>query len=90
MASQNLIGKRVQSLREASGKTQDDLASVCQRLGWDLSRVTLTKIETGVRRVNDGELVVLAAALKCNASDLIDKISVKEAIRTVRQGGANG
>lgn len=90
MPSQNIIGKRVQSLREASGKTQDQLAGACQRLGWDLSRVTLTKIETGVRRVGDGELVVLAAALKCRAGDLLDKIPLKEAIRTVRQGAANG
>lgn len=89
MPFQNVIGKRLQSLREASGKTQDELAGACQRLGWDISRVTLTKIETGVRRVGDGELVVLAAALKCSASDLFDKIPLKEAIRTVRQGGAN-
>ncbi len=88
MASQNLIGKRVKMRREAAGLTQDQLAGACQRLGWDLSRVSVTKIETGIRAVNDAEVIVLAAALKCPASDLIDKIPVKLAIKAVRQGQA--
>jgi transcriptional regulator with XRE-family HTH domain len=86
MASQNLIGDRVRQLREARNLTQDQLAGACQRLGWDVSRVTVTKIETGVRAVNDGEIVVLAAVLKCTPGKLIDAIKVPQAISVVRQG----
>ncbi|MEK7954288.1 helix-turn-helix domain-containing protein [Luteolibacter soli] len=88
MASLNIIGERVKARREARNWTQDHLAAACQRLGWDISRVTLAKVETGMRRVGDGEVVVLAAALRCKASDLLDKVPLKLAMKTVRQGQA--
>ncbi len=86
MSSQNLIGDRVRKLRETKNLTQDGLAGACQRLGWDVSRVTVAKIETGVRAVNDGEIVILAAVLKCAPGKLIDSIKVPQAITVVRQG----
>ncbi len=86
MPSQNLIGDRVRKLREALSLTQDQLAGACQRFGWDVSRVTIAKVETGVRAVNDGEIVVLAAVLKCTPGKLIDEIKVTEAVGEVRQG----
>ena len=86
MATQNLIGERVRKLRESRNLTQDLLAAACQRLGWDVSRVTLTKIETGIRAVNDGEIVILAAALKTTAGDLLNPVKVANAITVVRQG----
>ena len=88
MASLNIIGERVKARREARKWTQDQLAAACQRLGWDVSRVTLTKVELGLRRVGDGEVVVLAAALRCKASDLLDQVRLKDAVETVRQGQA--
>ena len=90
MASQNLIGKYVKSRREASELTQDQLAGACQRLGWDVSRVSIAKIETGVRAVNEAEVVVLSVALSCQASDLIKGITIEEAIHLVRQGRSGG
>jgi DNA-binding XRE family transcriptional regulator len=86
MPNQNLIGGRVRKLREASSLTQDQLAGACQRLGWDVSRVTVTKIETGVRAVNDGEIVLLATALKCQPGDFLNPIKVAKAVAVVRQG----
>ena len=86
MPSLNLIGDRVRKLRESRNLTQDQLAGACQRLGWDVSRVTLAKIETGVRAVNDGEIVILAAVLKCPAGKLIDAIKAAQAVSVVRQG----
>ena len=90
MPSQNLIGDRVRKLREAKTLTQDQLAAACQRLGWDLSRVTIAKIETGVRAINDGEIVILATVLKCPPGKLLDPIKVPEAVTVVRQGRGNG
>ena len=86
MPSQNLIGDQVRILREARNLTQDQLAGACQRRGWDVSRVTMTKIETGVRAINDGEIVVLAAVLKCPPGELLNSIKVAKAVTVVRQG----
>ena len=76
----------MRKLREASNMTQDQLAAGCQRLGWDVSRVTLAKIETGVRAVNDGEIVILAAVLRCTPGRLLDTIKPAKAVSVVRQG----
>ena len=73
-------------MRESRNLTQDQLSAACQRRGWDLSRVTLTKVETGVRAVNDGEIVVLAAVLKCTPGNLLDGLKVPQAVTVVRQG----
>ncbi len=86
MPSQNLIGDRVRKMREARSLTQDQLAAACQRMGWDVSRVSVTKIETGVRAVNDGEVVVLAAALKSTPGELLNPVRVAKAVGVVRQG----
>jgi transcriptional regulator with XRE-family HTH domain len=86
MASQNLIGDRVRKLREARNLTQDQVAGACQRVGWDVSRVTIAKIETGVRVVNDGEIVVLASVLQCTPGDILNPIKVSKAVSVVRQG----
>ena len=59
----NLIGENVRKLRVEDGLTQDALAAALQRIGWDLTRGTLAKIEAGVRRVNDGEIFLLAKGL---------------------------
>ena len=39
----------MRKLRDTRNLIQDQLARACQRLGWDVSRVTLTKIENGRR-----------------------------------------
>ncbi|HRH98290.1 MAG TPA: helix-turn-helix transcriptional regulator [Prosthecobacter sp.] len=42
----------------------------CQLAGWDLSRETLSKIEAGLRRVNDAEVMMLAKVLGCELKDM--------------------
>ncbi len=46
-------------------------AARCSILGWELSRGTLSKIEAQLRCVKDGELVILAKALKVDANTLL-------------------
>lgn len=53
----------MRQLRSSKGLSQPDLAARCQRLGWDLSRDTLAKIELQSRWVADFEVVFLAQAL---------------------------
>ena len=69
-ATQNLVGPQVRRLRLATSLSQESLAAKLQLAGWDLSRGGLSKIEAGLRRVNDAELWVLANVLACPLADL--------------------
>jgi transcriptional regulator with XRE-family HTH domain len=67
----NLIGKQLSKLRNAENISQAELAARCQRLGWDLSRDVLARIEGGIRGVSDKELVLLCFALKVTVQELL-------------------
>jgi transcriptional regulator with XRE-family HTH domain len=66
----NLIGPKVRKIRESQGITQEDLTARCNVLGWDISRGTLAKIESQVRRVTDEEAALLARVLRVEIQDL--------------------
>jgi len=66
----NLIGPNVKVFRDQQGLTQSELAARCNLLDWDISRGTLAKIESRVRRVTDYEVVLLAKALKIDIEQL--------------------
>ena len=59
----NIAGPQVRRLRTQQGITQQAFAERCQRMGWDLSRDTLAKIESQMRWLSDFELVFLAEVL---------------------------
>ena len=67
---QNIVGPQIRRLRYQQGWTQEVLAARCGRLGWDISRGTLSKVEARLRCVSDGELLVLAKALKVGVEKL--------------------
>jgi len=66
----NIIGPKIQNLREAKNLTQDDVAARLNHLGWDISRSTYAKIECQGRRVSDQEIPLLAKALKVKIEEL--------------------
>jgi hypothetical protein len=66
----NLVGPEVRRLRCQARLSQPALAGRCQRIGWDVGRDTIAKIEGSTRWVGDFELVFLARALKCRLLDL--------------------
>lgn len=66
----NLVGPQVRQIRESQNLTQEELAARCNVLDWDISRGTLAKIESQVRRVTDEEVALLAKALKVEVGDL--------------------
>lgn len=68
---QNVSGREVQRLRMQQHLSQEAFAAVCQRMGWDISRATLSKIESGIRCVSDKEVILLAAALNCSTQELL-------------------
>ena len=68
----NLIGNTIRKLREEQGLTQDQFAARCNLIGWDISRGTLAKIESKVRRITDIEVALLAQALNQPIESLFD------------------
>ena len=69
----NIVGPRVREARLAHSPrlTQEDLAARLQVLGLNIDRVLVAKIETGIRRVSDIELIKLAQALGVTAAWLL-------------------
>jgi transcriptional regulator with XRE-family HTH domain len=86
--NQNLVGPRVRKLRTAANLSQETLSARCQAVGWDISRGTFAKIESGLRRVNDAELVILAKVLRCEVAGLLEGATVREAVAIARHGDA--
>lgn len=67
----NLVGPTVRKLRVEQGLSQPQLAAVCQRMGWDISRDIVARIEGQVRWVSDFEIIGLALALRVDYSELM-------------------
>lgn len=82
----NLVGANVRRYRVDAGLTQDELAAALQRLGWDLGRGTLAKIEAGLRRVNDGECFLLAKGLRKEIQEMFRGARGAQALGVARQG----
>ena len=59
----NIAGPQIRRLRSQQGITQQAFAERCQRMGWDISRDTLAKVESQMRWLADFELAFLAEAL---------------------------
>lgn len=83
---QNLVGTRVRKLRLAAELSQEVFAARCQAAGWDVSRGTFAKIEAGLRRVTDAELLILTKVLRCPVEDLLGGFSAAQLNRVLRQG----
>jgi transcriptional regulator with XRE-family HTH domain len=59
----NLVGPQVRRIRSKQGLSQPALAAKCQRLGWDVGRDIIARIEAQIRLVTDSELAFLARSL---------------------------
>lgn len=70
----NIVGKRVAEARRRAkpSLTQDDLSGRLARLGVQLDRAAIAKIENNLRGVLDYELKALAEALGADVAWLLD------------------
>jgi transcriptional regulator with XRE-family HTH domain len=69
----NIIGPQIKRLREQNNMTQEELTAKCNLLGWNISRGTLAKIESQVRRVTDSEVALIAKVLNVDISELYEE-----------------
>ncbi len=70
------------------GLTQEKLAGQCADRGWDLSRAGLSKIEAGIRRVNDAELLLLSDIVQMPIHDFygLPEKATKNQVKTAADG----
>ncbi len=66
----NLVGPKIKHIRTSQNITQAQLAGRCNVHSWDISRGTLAKIESQVRRVTDLEAALIAKVLKVDIAEL--------------------
>jgi transcriptional regulator with XRE-family HTH domain len=66
----NVVGPQVRKLRSRKGWTQEVLAQRLQLQAWDVSRTSLAKLESQLRRVPDCELLFLAKVLGVAVNEL--------------------
>lgn len=74
----NVVGHRIRYLRNARGISQLRLTIQCARVGFDLSRGTLAKIESQIRGISDIELFVIAHVLSVSINDLFPKALLED------------
>lgn len=80
--ARNAVGPTIRRLRTAKEFSQERLTVECARLGYDLPRATLAKIEAGIRAISDVELFVIAQALKVEITELFPA----GLLRRIREG----
>jgi transcriptional regulator with XRE-family HTH domain len=66
----NIIGKNIKRIREDKAWTQEVLVAKCQLAQWKITRSTLAKIESNVRRVTDIEVKFFSQVLKVSINEL--------------------
>jgi transcriptional regulator with XRE-family HTH domain len=74
----NLVGAEIRRLRSEQGLSQLALAARCQRLGWDVGRDIIARIEAKKRLVTDAELVFLARSLRVPLPSLFPRAIIKQ------------
>ena len=71
--SKNICGKNIRQLRKSLGLSQKQLASKLQLLGYEMSDLTILRIEKGDRFVADYELKAFAEFFKVDINLLFEK-----------------
>ena len=69
--SKNIIGPRVRLLRQSRRLTQKALAEKLQLEGYDMTDLTMLRIENGTRFVADYEVKALARVLGVSCGELL-------------------
>ena len=69
----NIIGEKVRALRKQQGMTQRALAEQLQLAGYDVTDLTILRIESGDRFVADYEVRALANVLGVSYEKLLDE-----------------
>lgn len=67
----NIIGENLRRIRNRKHLTQNDIAVRLQLMGLEYDRITVSRIENGLRFVPDYEVKLLSRALEIPIDELI-------------------
>ena len=70
--SKNIIGKNLKKIRLERNLTQSDIAAALQLKGYEFDRISILRIENGLRFVPDYEVKILCEVLGVSYEDLLD------------------
>lgn len=70
--SKNIIGKNLKKIRLERSLTQSDIAAALQLKGYEFDRITILRIENGLRFVPDYEVKILCEVLGVSYEDLLN------------------
>ena len=73
----NICGLHIAMHRKHLGKSQRELADDLQRLGLDIDKNAVQRIEAGKRFVTDIELVYFSIALNLSYEELLSKDQIE-------------
>jgi transcriptional regulator with XRE-family HTH domain len=71
MITFELIGKRIKEIREEKGINQKEMSENLQNNGINISRETLSKIENGLRVINEIELNTICSILNVASEEIM-------------------
>ncbi|MCM1064263.1 MAG: helix-turn-helix domain-containing protein [Eubacterium sp.] len=80
LKSNDLLGKRIRTLRLNSDFHVAELAREMQLRGCDITRETLVKIESGKRHITVNELIALKEALNISYEQIFDNLLNEEEV----------
>ncbi len=66
----NIVGNNLRAIRTEKHLTQQDVAVKLQLMGLEFDRITVSRIENGLRFVPDYEVKLLADALEVSFNEL--------------------
>jgi transcriptional regulator with XRE-family HTH domain len=78
----NVVGPKIRSLRIQFSWTQDALAKYLRRMGWDISRSTLAKIEARLIHVSDSDLLYFVRLFEVRPDYLLPELDRDEHLGT--------
>lgn len=70
--SKNIIGKNLKKIRLERNLTQSEIAAALQLKGYEFDRITILRIENGLRFVPDYEVKILCEVLGVSYEDLLN------------------
>lgn len=73
----NIVGKKIREIRMTQGLTQEELATACCLIGFDITRSTIAKVESQNRQITDVEIQLFSKVLKVNEGDFFKKMELK-------------
>lgn len=78
----NVVGPKIRSLRIQFAWTQDALAKALRRMGWNISRSSVAKIESRLLHVSDSDLLYFVRLFEVESNYLLPEVDPEEHLGT--------